>query len=67
MRVSGGMNDNLVVGRRTAQGELDEATEKGRAIEMARAVLRAPHIDPYSEVALLARQTLRALGVVERG
>jgi hypothetical protein len=39
--------------------------EKDRAIEIARAVMKAPHIDRYSEIALLARQTLLALGYSE--
>lgn len=51
--------------RQAAPGVGREVSERDRAIEMARAVLRAPDIDRFSEIALLARQTLRALGVSE--
>ena len=67
MRVSGARGDNFAGHRLAIPGVRNEGLEKGRAVEMARAVLKAPHIDRYSEIALLARQTLRALGVSERG
>jgi hypothetical protein len=59
MRVSGAMGDTR--SSNTALGASGASSEKDRAIEMARAVLQDPHIDPCSEIALLARQTLRAL------
>lgn len=51
----------------TAPGVPEVASERTRAIAVARVLLRAPNIDRDSDVALLARQFLRALGLSERG
>jgi len=38
-------------------------SEKDRAVTVARVILRAPNIDKTSDIALLARQLLTALGL----
>lgn len=49
----------------TAPG-VPDPSERDRAVAVARVVLRAPNIDNDSDIALLARQLLRALGLSER-
>ncbi len=40
-----------------------EQQEKDRAVLAARVILRAPNIDKNSDVAIIARQFLKALGL----
>ena len=46
-----------------APGVPDVPSEKDRAVVAARALLRAPNINPDSDLAVLARQFLRAVGL----
>ncbi len=40
-----------------------QQVEKDRAVTAARVILRAPNIDKDSDIAVIARQLLRALGL----
>jgi len=51
----------------TAPGVPLEVSDRQRAILAARVILRAPNIDPKSDVAIISRQLLRALGLSELG
>ncbi len=40
-----------------------EQQERDRAVAVARVILRAPNVDKSSDIALVSRQLLRALGL----
>jgi hypothetical protein len=50
----------------TAPGVAPELSEKDRAVEMARDILRGNVFAANYELTMLARQLLRALGLSER-